>query len=182
MTAPDLDSGVVIPYDVMGEISYGYSTTGVTQIEVMGQERWGSNQPTRSTPSVDNSGGPIQLSVNTKTPIILYGGSDRTTQLCLNIENAGDGEAYLPSESEPDNKVRISSSSQSSEVQLTSLDTGGTGGDGVVSMNDNGAGTTCYQVEASGNNPNLKTTVPVTFTAEYNYRKEVTTSVTVEGR
>jgi hypothetical protein len=183
LTTPDLDEGVVIPYDVMGQISYEYETTGVTEIVVMGQQRWQENQPARGTPSVDNSGGPIQISVNTRSPIILFDGSSTANQLCVQVENTGEGQALLPSQEDPDNKVEISHTSQSGDVELTAATDGGQNdGDGVVTLNNNGGGTTCYNVDASGTEDNLKTTIPVTFTADYTYEKEVSTSVTVEGR
>lgn len=182
LTAPDLGQGVVIPYDILGQISYGYQTTGVTEIVVMGEQRWRENQPARGTPSVENTGGPIQISVNTKSPIILFEGSSTANKLCVQVDNVGNGKAVLPSESDPDNKVEISHTSQSSSVTLSAARDGGTNdGDGVVTLNNNGGGTTCYNIEASGSQGGLKTTIPVTFTADYTYQKEVSTSVTVEG-
>ena len=182
MTAPDLDGGVVIPYDIMGRLSFEYETTGVTQIQVMGEQRWQENQPSRGTPSVDNTGGPIQISVNTKSPIILFDGSSTANQLCVQVENVGNGEAMLPAAADPDNKIGLSYNSQSSDITLTQSTNAQTvNGDVAVPLTNNGAGTTCYSIEASGDDTDLQTTIPVTFTADYTYEKEVETSVTVQG-
>lgn len=180
LNAPTLDQDVVHTYDVRGRLLYDYQTTGVTEMEVMGYERWRQLGATRSSPSVDNTGGPIQLEVQTRSPIIVQ---SSTPQFCIRVNNVGDGTPYLPGsvgggqpEDNPDSLRKVEISIQSPEVSLSPLE----GGNTVTLVS--GQGGKCYEFTGVGSDANIQTTVPITMNADYGYMTEASTAVTVEGQ
>jgi hypothetical protein len=175
--APEFDKQVQIPYDVMGRLSYEYETTGVSEIKLMGFERFRQTEGTRSEVSVDNTGGPIQLDIRTRTPIVFFGNDDSASRLCVIVRNKGPGTVYLPSQGQSEglDKVELSVRA-SSEFGLNPTD------DPTVTLVE-GHGVQCYEFTGlSGDDANIQTTVPVRITAEYGYFKEASSTVTVTGK
>lgn len=179
LNAPDLNENLIHTYDVRGRLLFDYETTAVTEMEVMGYERWKQVGATRSSPSADNSGGPIQLEVRTESPIVVDSSSP---QFCIRVNNVGEGTPYLQGtsgdqpEDNPDAVRKVEIDISSPEVQLSPLQ----GGNEVDLVS--GQGGKCYEFSGVGNDANIQTTVPITMEASYGYMKEASTSVTVEGQ
>lgn len=189
LESPQLDQGVTIPYDIFTRVYYEYSTKGTTQIQVMDSDRYRDSGATRSTPTVDNSGGPIQLEVRTRTPIVFYDSSDSpSSQFCVIAKNqgtgtptvtgAGSGDIKSISDSEK-NKVELRVDVSGSTLQFADSSNGQSATETVEIVGSEGVN--CFELETSGSAGNLQTTLPVTVTANYGYYIEDQTSVTVEG-
>lgn len=174
--APDIDESIKIPYEVHGRLNYEYETTGVSQIELMGFDRFRETERTRENVDVDNTGGPIQLDIRTRSPIVFYSDDNSASRLCVIVRNTGDGKAYLPSS--PDDgldQVELSVKS-SGEFGLEPVE------DSVAQLVED-RGVQCYRFTGlSEDDASIQTTVPVRITADYGYYKEVSSSVTVTGK
>ncbi len=177
LEAPGLDSGTVIPYEFLAELQYDYQTTGISQIQLMSEERFQDTGASRTEASIDTSAGPIELDVRTNTPIIFYSGSNTASQLCVIVSNKGsgtptaEGAKVSNSYSEADNAVELTVSAPNAISQTTKK----------VDLVGN-RGVECFDFNSGLASPDLQTTVPVTTTAKYRYTKETSTSVTVKGQ
>lgn len=179
LSPPNLDSGVTIPYDFMARVSFDYSTTGVTEIQLMGEQRFQDTSEARTQPSMDNSAGPIQMEIQTRTPIVYYGGGSTSSDLCVVIRNEGDGTPYLGEQSNTD-VVEISASTPG-EVDLTPIDSPDEEFIEVDLIGNRGV--ECFDVSTSSfESTDIQRTLPITIKADYGYYKEGQTSVTVNGR
>jgi hypothetical protein len=182
VTAPNFDQRISVPYTFRAKLDYDYSTTAQTEIVLMGQERFRSTQGSTSQPQVENTGGPIQMEVRTRSPIVFYSGSQTQPRFCVIATNEGGGTAYLPgtdpSESSNLDKVEINPTSSQFSLSAPSSDSNGN----QVSL-VGGRGVQCFDIDDTSNpGSNSQLTVPVTLTANYGYQKEVSDSITVEGR
>lgn len=178
LTPPDLAEGDTIPYDFMARISYDYETRGDTQIQLMSQSQFRDTGAARSQPTVDNTNGPIQMEVRTRTPIVFYGDGSTSSNLCLIMENEGEGTPYDIDDRESEDVVDISIRN-SGDLEFNEVD----GDEGAVELVGN-RGIKCYSIDVSGfdADSDIQRTIPVTFVAEYGYYKDTQTSVTVKGR
>lgn len=174
--APDLERSIKIPYEVNGRLSYEYETTGVSQIELMSFDRFRQTERNREDVSVENTGGPIQLDIRTRSPIVFYSDDNSASRLCVIVRNTGDGTAYLPSSSDDGlDQVELSVKS-SGEFGLEPVE------DSVAQLVE-GRGVQCYRFTGlSEDDASIQTTVPVRITASYGYYKEVSSEVTVTGK
>ena len=185
--APDLSQGVTIPYDFYTRVLYQYDTTATTEVTAMSDQRFRDQGATRSKPTVDNSGGPIQMEVKTRTPIVFFeGSSEQRSDICVVVKNEGDGRPFLQDayDSDSDNyainddkrdKVEVSLQHSGSRVSFEDIDK-------TVSM-VGGRGVTCFTMGVERvSSQEIQETIPITLTAEYGYYQESSTSVTVKGR
>lgn len=184
--APDLDQGVTIPYDFQTRIYYQYETSGTTDIQVMSDQRYRETGATRSKPTIDNSGGPVQLEVKTRTPIVFFSGTEgeQSSQVCVIVKNEGEGRPFLQNAYKNDKyavtddkldkvKLQIESSGSRASFESTSQ---------TVSM-VSGRGIKCFTMNVDRvSSQQIQQTIPVTFTAKYGYYNDASTSVTVNGR
>ncbi len=177
LTAPGLASGVTIPYNFLGELQYDYETTGISQVQLMSEERFRDTGATRTKPSVDNSAGPIKMEVRTNTPIIFYSGSNTASQLCVIVRNVADGQPTAEGAkvsggySDVENSVELTVSAPNAISSTTTK----------VDLVGN-RGVECFDFNSGLTSPDLQTTVPVTTAAKYRYTRETSTSVTVNGQ
>lgn len=189
LTAPTLQSGVTIPYDFFVRVFYKYETTGTTNIQVMSDERFRESGAGRSKPTLDNSGGPIQMEVRTRTPIVFFSssGSDstETSEFCVIVKNVGGGTPFHPTEGVNNGNYAVNDNNLD-EVVLKVQSSGST-----VSFESTekkvdligGRGVACYTMKANFvSSQDIQRTIPITMTAEYGYYKDSQTSVTVKGR
>lgn len=187
LTAPDLQQGVSIPYDFYTRVFYKYNTTGTTDVQIMSSQRYREEGASRTTPTIDNSGGPIQLDVKTRTPIIFFGDGGQRSELCVIVENAGTGTPFLPSAYKGGTDYQVNETNVD-KVEL-SIETSGR----VVSVVEGaapkkvsiigGRGVECFTLDFNSfENQQIQKTLPITLNAEYGYYKESSTSVTVKGR
>lgn len=96
VTAPDRDNRIPTPYEFDASLYYKYNTEAATSIEVVNVDALEEN-PTQSSPTVENTGAPIQLDVNAITPIRFAEGdeSQQTKSMCVRIDNAGSGTPFV---------------------------------------------------------------------------------------
>lgn len=181
---PQLERGVSIPYDIMARISYDYSTKGITEIQLMGEERFRSQNPGREQPTVDNTAGPVQIGIRTRTPIVFYEGGSTSSDLCITVTNNGEGTTYLNNQENTD-KVEVTLRSPGSvQFRDTSpnLDKQGNPVTSEVDLISN-QGLKCYRLEDFNfESTDIQKTLPITITADYGYFKETSSSVEVKGR
>jgi hypothetical protein len=180
-----IQTGIEFPIDLVARIYYEYTTTANTQITLMSSQRFRSEQPERQSVSVDNSGGPVQLSINEQTPVRVNSGSTRS--ICVVVENKGSGRTIAPSAydgaSSPstnrDNLGRVQLTLETgSGIQLTDGETAT-----VRLVGDTKKGQHCFSarpnyVSSSGG----QQTVLLTAEADYAYYTSTESSFTVEGR
>lgn len=184
LDSPDLSQGVSIPYDFLSRIYYEYDTVGVTEIQVMDSERYRDSGATRQRPSVENSAGPVQLEVRTRTPLVFYGEeeSNPSSELCVIAKNVGGGEVLSPDTlgindvQNSENEVRLTVKASGSAISFAEGATTDTEIVPIVGTE----GIHCFTVNAESSD--IQQTVPITITADYGYYTESQTSVTVEGR
>lgn len=176
LTPPNLSEGETISYDFMARISFKYETRADTEIQLMSQSQFQDSGASKSRPVVENTDGPIQMEVKTRTPIVLYGG-DRTSNLCLIVKNEGEGTPYEPDNPGNENTMNVDIR-KSGDLSFEAVD----GESGKVEL-VNGRGIKCYQMDISFDaESDIQRTIPVTFVATYGYRKDTQTTVTVKGR
>ncbi|MFB6191606.1 MAG: hypothetical protein ABEJ64_04210 [Candidatus Nanohaloarchaea archaeon] len=178
VTPPDLSDGEVIPYDFMARIFFKYRTRATTEIQLMGQQRFRETGQARARPAIENTDGPIQMEVRTRTPIVFYEDGTTSSNLCLIVRNEGQGTPTWPQDRTQEDVVQIkirSSGSMSFETiegQPNRLELVGK------------RGIKCYRVTGfeDFSSTDIQRTIPVTFEAVYGYKKETQTSITVKGR
>lgn len=183
LEAPELETNRRLPYTVNTRVFYKYSTDAVTDIKVMtGQEFRDSNEET-SRPNLDNSGGPIQLEVRTRSPVVFYDDSEsRTTNFCVIVSNEGAGTPFASSTdyseaTESENQRKISLSIQASGNQISFEEDEKT----VEIIGKEGQ--TCFTMNAEGiSGSEIQKTVPVTLEADYGYYLDDSESISVRGR
>jgi len=184
LTAPNLNNGVTIPYNLKANLFYGYETTGNTQITLMSRDRY-SQRRERSRPSLENTDGPVQMRIMTRTPILYNENSD----ICVSFSNDGTGTPFIKNEETYSDGTYTVESSDMNKVRLTIEDQGNIdftasdadAGQSVVVDNINRATRTCYEIEVESGNLGPQTEVPVFLTAEYGYMQEATAPVDVRG-
>lgn len=190
LTAPDLDSGVTIPYQFMSRIYYEYSTQGTSSITLMDQQRF-REQGGASRPSLDNDDGPIQMEIRTTSPIVFYPSEEsRTSEMCIIVTNEGTGTPFLHEPAYSDGSYDVSDSI-SNQVKLRVPDQGGIqfspadnpdANTAVVELFGN-RGIKCFTITADNWEQGLgpQEEVPIVLEAIYGYYRETSTSVTVQG-
>lgn len=186
---PNLDEGVTIPYDIFARVAYKYQNRGVTEIQLMGDQRYRKSNVERSQPTLENTDGPIHMEIRTRTPIVFYGeGQTTSSNLCVIVRNEGTGTPYMPSETTTD-----PSDSVLNKVQLTINSAGSIGFRPAGSSEAKektpvdlvgNKGIQCFEftnLQEEFTTDNIQKTLPITLEADYNYYKETQTSVTVKG-
>ncbi len=193
LEAPDLDSGVSIPYDVHARLFYSYQTTATSDIQVMSGQQFRESGATRSRPTIDNTGGPIQMEVRSRTPVVFFGGSEDnppSADMCVIANNVGGGTPFDPEVSEGDFSSQATDDGTRNRIEVT-LEVAGSAfqidGDSSsqtkeVTMVGN-QGVSCFTLEPNSfSSGDIQATLPVTITADYNYYLDTQTSITVNGR
>ncbi len=193
LTPPDLEDGVQIPYDFFARLAYEYQNRGVTEIQLMGDERYRDSSVTRAQPTLQNTDGPIHMEIRTKTPIVFYGGGQSTnSNLCIIVRNEGTGTPFLGSTTPTPDENNVD------KVQLTLSSPGNIGFSPVSGSSSGGGSSTTVKVDLVGNRgmecfeftnlqsefqtSDIEQTLPITLRADYNYYTETQTSATVKGR
>jgi len=187
LEAPGIQSGVSIPYDFRTRIFYLYETTGTTTISVMSDERFREEGNAREKPTLDNTGGPVQMEVRTRTPIVFFsegGSSTQESDLCIIVRNSGSGTAFLPGAKsgstykvtqDNQDKVEVSVQGSGNRIDIESEDK-------TVNM-VGGKGVACFTMESDAvSSTQIQQDIPVTVTADYGYYVDSSTSIKVNGR
>ena len=187
LQSPSLREGREISYTFNSKIYYYYSNSGTFDLTVMGESRYEDAQGPGS--QVENSQGPVRLSVSTDTPVPVYDSGEVTKKICVVAENVGKGEVFAPSarpESASFDPGEIRDAKD--QIVLRIDDLGGvefspvdsSGNSQKVSMQQ-GRGIGCFQMELSGIGPATERTLPVKMTALYGYTGSGSTQVSVRG-
>lgn len=186
LEAPDLDVAQQVPYDFFARVFYKYSTTANTEIQVMSNERYNELGVTRSQPSLENSGGPIQVDVRTQTPIVFTNTGQDTQPVPIRVvvTNEGEGTPFLQSAYDDENYNVNEQNSGRVELEITAA------GDSVSFDSNNptvrmvnGEGVKSFTMNVDRvSSEDIQQTVPITVTANYGYYKDTSTSITVNGR
>lgn len=163
-----------IPYDIYADVEYDYSTVATTELQIMSQERFRNTGATRGQPTVDNSVGPVQMDVRTRSPIVYYAGGESTSpRFCVVVRNTGQGTPVVDGE-EDTVELSITSTGQLS-VQPEDDDAGQ---EVEVDLVGN-RGVACYETSGALET-DRQVTLPISMTADYSYNTETSTSVTVD--
>lgn len=186
LEAPDLDVAQQVPYDFNSRVFYQYSTTASTDIEVMSNDRYNELGTSRSQPELDNSGGPIQIDVRTRTPVVFTSTGQDTQPVPIRVvvTNEGSGTPFLQS-AYSDESYDVSND----EAERVDIEVEAAGNSVSFDSNEqtvrmvNGEGVKSFTMDVSRvSNQDIQQTVPITVTAEYGYYQDTSTSVTVNGR
>lgn len=178
VTPPDLSDGETIPYDFMTRIFFKYSSRATTEIQLMGQKRFRDTGAARARPDIENSDGPIQMEVRTRTPVVFYQDGSTSSNLCLIVRNEGTGTPTWPNDRSQEDVVELQIRSSGS-MSFETLE----GQANRVDMVGN-RGIKCYEISGfeDFSSTDIQRTIPITFEADYGYKKQAQTSITVKGR
>ena len=192
ITAPEVDEGRESTYNIYSKIFFGYETTAETDIKVVSYDRFEEQGYSRGKASMESSSGPIKLGIQGQTPIRFDSSNsdgDNTgtinRDLCITIDNVGGGTPFsgtlngVPSNgdipNDRENKVALSVEEDSEKLNLEPQDSE------TVSLRK---GYLCYTLSTADEEAltQPETNLNLEVKADYNYAKETSTSVTVEGR
>lgn len=171
---PDLDRGTSIPYEFYSRIYYMYETEGTSQFTIMtGEEYQSTDDPSRDYPEVDNSDGPIHISIKSKEPSVVYKGQENIN-FCVEVENVGEGTPYSN-----DAPVQQIDDKDVGQVDV-SIEFGdmGESTEQVKIISDKGM--FCKRFDVG--NVEIRKTPTVTITAEYGYYKDSSLNLDVTGK
>jgi hypothetical protein len=187
LQSPGLREGRDISYTFNSKVYYYYSNSGTFDLTVMGESRYEDAQGSGSR--VENSQGPVKLSVSTDTPVPVYDSGEVTKKICLVAENVGRGEVFAPS-SRPESASFDPGDIRDAKDQIVLRidDLGGvefspvdSSGDSQTISMQQGRGIGCFQMELSNIGPATERTLPVKMTALYGYTGSGSTQVSVRG-
>lgn len=190
ITAPSMDASVPVPYDFDLKLYYDYKTEGVTRVQAMGKSTFDDSGVSFSLPAVENTGGPVQLSATTQTPLVFFenDASSKTEDFCVKAENVGGGTVLHPDAKEGDNYFEKSEYKDKLSVKVETLgEDFGFGDDNVggpkdITMIDGNSGQACFSLKVNKiDAQEMKTTVPIRITADYNYFDTSSTRLTVQS-
>lgn len=186
VTAPNRDNQIDIDYNFDADLFYRYNTEASTQMRLVNTNAV-EDRPTRSTPSIQNTGGPIQLGIQASSPVLFTqstGGSSKSLPFCITMQNKGAGTPFLYEDSKVGgNAYRGVSDDITNRVNI-SVETSSS----FVEFEDNN-----IQKELIGNPPSTcidmnasyvstsegSTTAQISIKADYGYRVKDSTSITL---
>lgn len=186
VNAPNSNNQIDIDYDFDADLFYRYSTEASTQMSLVNTNSV-EDQPTRATPAIQNTGGPIQLGVQASSPVIFTeesGGSSKSLPFCITMQNQGsgtpfiyedslvNGNAYRGVSSDITDRINLSVSTSSSFLEFEE--------NNVQKELVGNPPSTCMDMNASYVSTNEgSTTAQITVEADYGYRVQDSTGITV---
>jgi hypothetical protein len=184
LEAQSVEQGSFVNNEFMAEIFYRYETDADTQISVVSDERFQEEGMTQGTTTTTNSNGPIQIEVQSRTPIIKYNEGEETLSLSVIVRNKGDGDVYMPGTAFPqlneEDKNKLELTLENSGNIIFDQDRENVTKE-VDLINGNEAYPTYeFTVDTTGSLREVSQTIEIN--AEYSYVTETQTSYTVEGR
>lgn len=186
VTAPNKDNQISIDYDFNADLFYHYNTEAATQMKLVNTNAV-EGRPTRTTPTIENTGGPIQLGIQASSPVTFTenaGGSSKTLPFCITYQNRGAGTPFLYEDSMVNgNAYRGVNDDITNNINLT-VETSSS----FIEFEDNNV-----QKELVGNPPSTcvdmtanyistsegSTTAQITIKADYGYRVQDSTAITL---
>ncbi|MFB6192805.1 MAG: hypothetical protein ABEK00_00985 [Candidatus Nanohaloarchaea archaeon] len=188
LKAPNKDNKIAIDYGFDADVFYKYQTQAVTQMRVVNTNSM-EEQPTQTNPTVENTGGPIQMGVQITSPVIFTAsnnGNDKNRSFCVTIQNVGAGTPFLYEKSKVNgkyyrgvndditDKIKLSVNSPSSFIKFS--DSSAT--KELISESPS----YCFDMTANYvSTSEGQKTAPITITANYGYRVEDSTSITLKS-
>jgi hypothetical protein len=197
-TAPNLEENREATYTIYSKLFFDYNTSAETEFKLVSGQRFREQEYSRKEASVQNSAGPIQLDVRGTTPKIYYEDESNSinSEICIVVENQGSGIAFTENTEQDGREYNELSQTNKDTVDLTISARGAvkfrkassSSGEfqrtktvpDVELINGNEA-YQCFTMDATGIT-NDETTVNIDLEADYNYKVEEDTSLTVEGR
>lgn len=203
-TAPELDEGREIGYDMRSRLMYKYGTDATSEIQVMGDDAYQDAGSPQGSASIQNDDGPVQMEIRTPTPIAIYNSDQDNVEkeLCVVVRNQGsgvpftdddgddtdafegEGEGYnLEEVQEHNNKVKLAIENVGRVEFRTDED--GSYGESVSSQTKEiigGRAVVCWDMRIQTGTSALDTTIPLSIESTYFYKQESSSAVTVEGR
>jgi hypothetical protein len=186
VTAPNRDNQIDIDYDFDADLFYSYNTQASTQMRLVNTNAV-EDRPTRSTPSIENTGGPIQLGLQASSPVLFTessGGSSQSLPFCITMQNQGAGTPFLYEDSMVDGNAYRGVNDDITNMINLSVETSSS----FLEFEDNN-----LQKELIGNPPSTcvdmnasyvstsegSTTAQITINADYGYRVQDSTAITL---
>ncbi|MFB6204855.1 MAG: hypothetical protein ABEJ75_04365 [Candidatus Nanohaloarchaea archaeon] len=190
LTAPEMEAPVPTPYTFDLKVYYDYKTKGVTSIQAMSRDTFDNSDVSYSQPTLTNTGGPVQLSATTQSPLVFFeeDGSTKKEEFCVKATNVGGGTVLHPYAKK--GNTYIESSSLENKLQVTVKTMGenfGFGNDDIggpknLTMMYGNSGQTCFSLKVNKiSSKEMKTTATIKITADYNYYDTSSTRITVES-
>jgi hypothetical protein len=185
----DYRQGQNVPVDVKALLVYDYDTIADTSVVVAPR----SLAPeVDSSPEVDNTAGPVQMDVVSEAVIsVPDDGTQASTQVCLEVKNAGGGTPLLPSvydsgiNSVPPGNVNrnVNAMEVTAEINSNLVSVSGENPK-TIRLYDGTATTRCWNIQTrqgAAENINRQTTERVSFVAEYAYRDKDSIGLSITG-
>ena len=189
VTEPNRNNQIDIDYDFDADLFYRYSTEASTQMSLVNTNAV-EDQPTRATPAIENTGGPIQLGVQASSPVLFTessGGSSKTLPFCITMQNQGSGTPFLYEESFGGTNVNKAYRGVSNDI-TNMINLSVSTSSSFLEFEDNNVQkelvgnppSTCMDMNASYVSTNEgSTTAQITVEADYGYRVQDSTGITV---
>nr|EGQ39962.1 MAG: hypothetical protein J07AB56_06900 [Candidatus Nanosalinarum sp. J07AB56] len=184
----DYRQGQNVPVDVKAVLVYDYDTIADTGVIVAPRAL---APEVDSSPEVDNTAGPVQMDVVSEAVIsVPEDETQASTQVCLEVKNAGDGTPLLPSvydsgiRSVPLSNINenVNAMRVTAEIRSDIVDVAGENPK-TIRLFDSTATTRCWDLQANvDQNINRQTTERVSFIAEYAYRDKDSIGLSITGR
>lgn len=186
LEAPDLKVAQQVPYDFHTRVFYQYSTTANTDIQVMSNDRYNELGTSRSQPDLSNTGGPVQIDVRTRTPVVFTSAGQDTQPVPIRVvvTNEGSGTPFLPSAYEDESYDVSSDDTEKVELEVEAAGNSvsfDSNEQNVRMVNGEGVKSFTMNVERISDR-DIQETVPITVTANYGYYQDTSTEITVNGR
>jgi|AntRauMinimDraft_2_1070382.scaffolds.fasta_scaffold00001_169 hypothetical protein len=187
LEAPDLEVSQQVPYDFYTRVFYQYNTRANTEVQIMSNERYNELGVSRSQPELDNSGGPIQLDIRTRTPVVFTSTGQDTQPVPIRVvvTNEGSGTSFVQSAYTGEESYEIGED----DTGKIELEIGAAGNSVSFDSNQetvrmvNGEGVKSFTMNVDRvSSQDIQRTVPITVTANYGYYQDTSTSITVNGR
>ena len=184
----DYRQGQNVPVDVKAVLVYDYDTIADTGVIVAPRTL---APEVDSSPEVDNTAGPVQMDVVSEAVIsVPEDETQASTQVCLEVENAGGGTPLLPSvydsgiRSVPLSNINenVNAMEVTAEINSEIVSVSGENPK-TIRLYDGTATTRCWDLQANvGQNINRQTTERVSFVSEYAYRDKDSIGLSITGR
>ncbi len=168
LRAPAIASGTTVNYDFYARTYHQYASIGTTQLVLVNRNE--ASVTGAITPTITTSKGPIEFSVETKSPIVVSSGQE-TLRICFKAKNSGKGTVYAIG-SPVDNIL-------DDDLNLVHLSINFGGLDQVIDADVLLNQTFCTNFYP--NEVSIRKTIPITLTGSYNYYEDQDITVKVIG-
>ncbi|WP_414837854.1 hypothetical protein ACK3SF_00405 [Candidatus Nanosalina sp. VS9-1] len=203
-TAPELDDGREIGYNMRARLMYKYGTDATSEIQVMGEDAYQEAGSPQGSATIQNDDGPVQMEIRTPTPIAIYNSGQDSVEkeLCVVVRNQGAGVPFTDDDGDDTDAFKGEGNGYNLEevqehtnkVKLTIENVGrvefrkdddGSYDESVSSQTKEiigGRAVVCWDMRIQTGTSALDTTIPLSIESTYFYKQESSSAVTVQGR